>query len=141
MKDRKLKKYREWFKCPYLVEERDCVTDDPYPIYQESTYCKLGRYSCFGYTGYSHGEDGTPCEKCKLPINRKQMHEILMTGKKYVKLEKACLNVEKKVKWIKEEEDKTGLFDISSMEEPDKNDPHYPVYEKTYAELDKFWND
>ena len=51
MKDRKLKKYREWFKCPYLVDEKECVTTDPHPIYQETTYCKLGRYSCGGYSG------------------------------------------------------------------------------------------
>lgn len=83
MKERKLKKYRNWFVCPYLVEEKDCVTTDPHPIYLETTYCKLGRYSCSGYTGYPHCEEGTPCEKCKLPITKEQMHEILIKCKNF----------------------------------------------------------
>ena len=143
MKDRKLKKYREWFKCPHLVEERDCVTTDPHPTYQETTYCKLGRYSCSGYSGYPHSEEGTPCEKCKLPINRKLMHEALMTGKKYKKIFKTYDNAYKRVRKIYTTE--PALFDTDKnrvIETIDETDPNYEkLFLKAEYIMDKFWND
>lgn len=88
MKERKLKKYRGMFVCPHLIKEIQLVTCDPYQIYQEDTYCKLGRYSKCGYSGYRPAESGTSCDKCKLPITRKQMNDINLAYKKIKRLEK-----------------------------------------------------
>ncbi len=129
MKERKLKKYRCWFKCPYLIKEKDCVSTDPYPIYQETTYCKLGRFYESGFSGYGSCHEGISCETCKLPINRKQMHEILQLNKKYERLKKAYDRAWKKVKTI------------NTVEEPDESDPNFEKLLEAESELNTFWKE
>lgn len=142
MKERKLKKYRCWFKCPYLVSEKDCVTDDPYPIYQETTYCKLGRFYDSGYSGYGSCHEGISCETCKLPINRKQMHEVLQLNKKYARLEKAYDRAWKKVKKIKTVVEASFLENGPyTIEEPDESDPNFEKLLEAESELNTFWRE
>lgn len=144
MKERKLKKYRCWFKCPYHIKESDMVTDDPYPIYQDDEYCLLGRFSISGYSGYGHSEEGTYCDKCKLPINRKQMHEILKFEKDYKKLDRKWIKASNKVKkiWV-EQSDFFGECK-KKVQEYDETDPNFEKFLEVDADmcsLVKIWED
>ena len=46
----------------YYLGESFLVTDDPYPIYNNELYCKLGK---FDWTWGCHDNEELPCKKCK----------------------------------------------------------------------------
>jgi len=57
---RRIKKKGE---CAHYFEgEPFLVTDDPYPIYNNEFYCKLGK---FNWTWGNHSDEELPCKKCK----------------------------------------------------------------------------
>ena len=68
-------KYRNTKKCEcahFYYGPRYLVTDDPYPIYNNDNYCKIGR---FDWTWGSVGEY-YPCIKCKgFKINRDKVRK------------------------------------------------------------------
>lgn len=46
----------------YYYGDSFLVTDDPYPIYNNEEYCKLGK---FNWTWGNHLDEKLPCNKCK----------------------------------------------------------------------------
>lgn len=68
-------KYKNTKKCEcahFYYGPRYLVTDDPYPIYNNDNYCKIGR---FDWTWEGAGEH-YPCEKCKgFKVNRDKVRK------------------------------------------------------------------
>lgn len=58
------RKTKKAWQCVHKYEgERFLVTDDPYPIYNQEEYCKIGKYD---YTWCNRsGCDYNICDKCK----------------------------------------------------------------------------
>ena len=64
----------------YYLGESFQVTDDPYPIYNNEWYCKLGK---FDWT-WSRRDKELPCEKCKrFKLSRVKQHEDRQDYKEY----------------------------------------------------------
>lgn len=58
----KYRKRKKAYDCSHHVYEQFLVTDDPYPIYNNEDYCKLGK---FDLTWERPSDDPHPCENCK----------------------------------------------------------------------------
>ena len=70
----KLRKRKKAYDCSHHVFEKFLVTDDPYPIYNNEDYCKLGK---FDNTWLAPEKHLFLCENCKKfrgsrPMIRKQ---------------------------------------------------------------------
>ena len=102
---------------------------------------RLGRYSKSGYSGYDYLEEGVPCEKCKLPITRKQMHEILALKKRYNSLKRRYDKALSKVKLIKVEDEALFTHEKIVSMELDELDPNYSRFMEVYEEYDSLMYD
>lgn len=115
LKSRLAKKYA-FAPCIHRVEERWMVTDDPYPIYDEECYCKMGHFDHSGYSGgYSHLDNGREEECVGCPykqLTAKDKRDFLKLEKEHLKARRRMLK-----EWLKhrnETEDFTlgNLFDF-----------------------------
>jgi hypothetical protein len=91
------RKRKKAYDCVHRYEsERFLVTDDPYPIYNQEEYCKIGKYD---FTWCNRADcDYTICEHCKCfkgsrAMNRKKNEvdkEIKEKMKFWSHCERAC---------------------------------------------------